>query len=44
MLGAELMRQLPHLLAAIPDPRRAHAQGKRHPLSSVLAIATAATR
>jgi hypothetical protein len=41
MLSAEQMRLLPDFFAAIPDPRRA--QGKRHPLPSVLAIATAAT-
>jgi len=40
MLSAEQMRSLPDFFAAIPDPRRA--QGKRHPLASVLAIATAA--
>ena len=41
MLSAEQMRLLPDFFAAIPDPRRA--QGRRHPLPSVLAIATAAT-
>ena len=41
MLSADQMRLLPDFFAAIPDPRRA--QGRRHPLPSVLAIATAAT-
>jgi len=41
MLSAEHMRLLPDFFATIPDPRRA--QGRRHPLPSVLAIATAAT-
>ena len=40
MLTADQMRTLPDFLADIADPRRA--QGKRHPLPSVLAIATAA--
>ena len=40
MLRAEQMRSLPAFFAAIPDPRRA--QGRRHPLPVVLAIATAA--
>jgi hypothetical protein len=40
MLSAEHMRALPALFADIPDPRRA--QGRRHPLPAVLAIATAA--
>lgn len=40
MLTAEQMRTLPDFFAAIPDPRRA--QGRRHPLPSVLAIATGA--
>ena len=40
MLSAEHMRSLPAFFADIPDPRRA--QGRRHPLPSVLAIATAA--
>lgn len=41
MPNAEQMRLRPDFFAAIPDPRRA--QGRRHPLPSVLAIATAAT-
>lgn len=41
MLSADHMRMLPDFFATIPDPRRA--QGRRHPLPSVLAIATAAT-
>ncbi|MBL8395848.1 MAG: transposase family protein [Candidatus Accumulibacter sp.] len=41
MLSAEQMRRLPDFFAAIPDLRRV--QGKRHPLPSVLVIATAAT-
>ena len=40
MLSADHMRSLPTFFAAIPDPRRA--QGRRHPLPVVLAIATAA--
>jgi len=40
MLSSDYMRCLPALFADIPDPRRA--QGRRHPLPSVLAIATAA--
>ena len=40
MLSAQHMRSLPAFFADIPDPRRA--QGRRHPLPSVLAIATAA--
>jgi len=40
MLSAEQMRSLPAFFADIPDPRRA--QGRRHPLPVVLAIATAA--
>jgi len=40
MLRAEHMRSLPAFFAAIPDSRRA--QGRRHPLPVVLAIATAA--
>ena len=41
MLSAEQMESLPNFFADIPDPRRA--QGRRHKLSTVLAIATAAT-
>jgi len=41
MLSADHMRSLTELFADIPDPRRA--QGRRHPLPSVLAIATAAS-
>ena len=41
MLSADTMRSLPEFFHAIPDPRRA--QGRRHPLPAVLAIATAAT-
>jgi hypothetical protein len=40
MLSAEHMCSLPAFFAAIPDPRRP--QGRRHPLPTVLAIATAA--
>ena len=40
MLSAEHMRCLPAFFADLPDPRRA--QGRRHPLPAVLAIATAA--
>ena len=40
MLNAEHMRSLPAFFATIPEPRRA--QGLRHPLPVVLAIATAA--
>ena len=40
MLSAEHMRSLPAFFADIPDPRRA--QGRRHPLPVVLAIAAAA--
>ncbi len=40
MLKAEQMRALPQFFADIPDPRRA--QGRRHPLSTVLAIAAGA--
>jgi len=35
------MKSLPEFFAAIPDPRRT--QGRRHRLSTVLAIVTAAT-
>ena len=41
MLSAEHMKSLPDFFAQIPDPRRS--QGRRHRLSTVLAIATAAT-
>ena len=41
MLPAEPMRALPAYFTDIPDPRRA--QGRRHPLPTVLAIAAAAT-
>ena len=40
MISAEHMCALPAFFADIPDPRRA--QGRRHPLPAVLAIATAA--
>jgi hypothetical protein len=40
-IKAEHMRSLPDFFKAIPDPRRD--QGKRHRLSTVLAIATGAT-
>lgn len=40
MLSAEQMRALPEFFADIPDPRRA--QGRRHPLPTVLAIAAGA--
>ena len=40
MLSAEYVRSLPAFFADIPDPRRA--QGRRHRLPVVLAIATAA--
>lgn len=40
MLNAEQMRSLPECFSSIPDPRRC--QGKRHPLSVVLAIAAGA--
>ena len=39
-IKAEHMRSLPDFFKTIPDPRRD--QGKRHQLSTVLAIATAA--
>ena len=41
MLSAQHMKSLPDIFADIPDPRRA--QGRRHSLPTVLAIATAAT-
>jgi hypothetical protein len=41
MLSAQHMKSLPDFFADIPDPRRA--QGRRHRLPTVLAIATAAT-
>jgi hypothetical protein len=41
MLKAEFMESLPHFFSDIPDPRRA--QGRRHRLATVLAIAAAAT-
>jgi hypothetical protein len=41
MLKAEHMRSLPYFFRDIPDPRRA--QGQRHSLPTVLAIATGAT-
>jgi hypothetical protein len=40
MLTADQMRSLPEFFTDIPDPRRA--QGRRHPLSTVLAIAAGA--
>jgi hypothetical protein len=40
MLNAQQMRSLPQFFADIPDPRRA--QGRRHRLSTVLAIAAGA--
>jgi len=40
MLSADHMRSLPAFFADVPDPRRA--QGKRHPLPAVLAIAAGA--
>ncbi|MCO5761212.1 MAG: transposase family protein [Chromatiaceae bacterium] len=40
MLSAAQMRSLPAFFAAVPDPRRA--QGRRHPLPVVLAIAAGA--
>ena len=40
MLSAEQMQSLPEFFADIPDPRRA--QGRRHRLSTVLAIAAGA--
>ena len=41
MISAQHMKSLPDFFADIPDPRRP--QGRRHPLPTVLAIATAAT-
>ena len=41
MLRAQQMESLPYFFADIPDPRRA--QGRRHRLSTVLAIAAGAT-
>jgi len=41
MLSAQQMQSLPDFFAGIPDPRRA--QGRRHQLSTVLAIAAGAT-
>ena len=41
MLNAEQMRQLPQCFKTITDPRRS--QGRRHPLSVVLAIAAGGT-
>jgi len=41
MLNAQQMRQLPQCFKTITDPRRS--QGRRHPLSVVLAIAAGAT-
>ena len=41
MLSAEQMYALPHFFRAIADPRRA--QGRRHPLPTVLAIAAGAS-
>lgn len=41
MISADHMRSLPAFFANIPDPRRA--QGRRHRLSCVLALATGAT-
>jgi hypothetical protein len=41
MLSAQHMKSLPDFFTDIPDPRRA--QGRRHRLPTVLAIATAAT-
>jgi len=40
MLSAQQMRSLPDFFIAIPDPRRA--QGRRHPLTAVLALAAGA--
>ena len=41
MLSAQQIRSLPDFFVDIPDPRRA--QGRRHPLCTVLAIACGAT-
>jgi len=41
MLSAQQMESLPNCFKKIPDPRRA--QGRRHPLGTVLAIAAGAT-
>ena len=41
MLSAQQMQSLPNFFKQIPDPRRR--QGRRHPLSTVLAIAAGAT-
>ncbi len=41
MLSAQQMQSLPDFFKQIPDPRRA--QGRRHRLSTVLAIAAGAT-
>ncbi len=41
MLNAQQMETLPEFFNQIPDPR--HAQGRRHRLSTVLAIADGAT-
>ena len=41
MLSANQMESLPSFFAAIPDPRRS--QGRRHRLSTVLAMAAGAT-
>jgi hypothetical protein len=40
MLTAEQMQSLPHFFADIPDPRRS--QGRRHRLTTILAIAAGA--
>lgn len=40
MLKAEQMLSLPYFFTHVPDPRRA--QGRRHPISTVLAVATGA--
>jgi hypothetical protein len=41
MLSAQQMQSLPRFFADIPDPRRA--QGRRHPLPTVLALCAGAT-